>query len=425
MTTSPDTFDHEALQAMHRLSHAIVQTPRLADICAQILREAVRMIPVRSASILQYDPAVRALRVVASCGLSKSVAHTLQIPVGEGISGRVFASAKPLLVKDARQFPGASRRRRYRGNSLIAAPVAAVPLHIRGRPIGVIHMTDRRDGKAFTERDLALLQTLANQAAAYMHIWTLADEVARARRVDQEMAIARDIQQGLLPRAPMRLPGVDAAGTCLPSAKVGGDYFDLFTRRDGSVGAFIADVAGHHLGAALTMASVRSIVRAEMLYGQFPIGTVMESLNAQLYPDLARAEQFVSAIVVQYDAPSRRVGYCIAGHPPPLLLRNGRVQTLNASFGGVLGVTATDAFPAAESPLLRGDVLLLYTDGLVGVRNARGRAYGESQLQRCFAQQAGRTARQCITAIQHAVTTFAKGTPFADDVTMLALRVKK
>lgn len=424
MTNNSDPFDRAALRALHRLSHAIVQTPRLAAVCTQILREAMRVIPVRSASILQFDPAARVLRVVASVGLSAKVAREIAIPVGEGISGRVFASATPLLVKDVRRFPGASRRRRYRGNSLIAAPVAAVPLHIKGRPIGVIHMTDRRDGKPFTDRDLALLQTLANQAAAYMHIWALADEVARARRVEQEVLIARDIQQGLLPRAPLRLAGVDAAGTCLPSANVGGDYFDLFARRDGTMGAIIADVSGHHLGAALTMASVRSIVRAEMLYGQFPIAVVMEYLNAQLYADVARAEQFVSAILVQYHARTRELGYCIAGHPPPLLWRRGRVHPLCASRGGVIGVTATETFPAAEAPLHAGDLLLLYTDGLVGIRNRRGIAFGEVRLRRALATHGGKPARHCVAALQHDVLHFANGTMAADDITMLAIRVK-
>ncbi len=186
----------------------------------------------------------------------------------------------------------------------------------------------------------------------------------------------------------------------------------------------IADVAGHHLGAALTMASVRSIVRAEMLYGQYPIGTVMEYLNAQLYADLARAEQFVSAILVQYDAAARRLQYCIAGHPAPLLLRNGRLRELSSDSGGVLGLTAHDTFPAIEHPLQKNDLLFFYTDGLVGVSDRRGKNFGLARLRRLLTRASSHTARQLIAQVRADIAHFAQGHPFADDVTMMAWRIK-
>jgi serine phosphatase RsbU (regulator of sigma subunit)/anti-sigma regulatory factor (Ser/Thr protein kinase) len=417
-------FEEQALAALHRLSRAIVEAPHLEGVCQTLLQELIRIIPVGSASIMQYHADDATLRVVASIGMTREVAQRIRIPVGEGISGRVFTSSQPILIEDVRSHPEASHRRRYQSQSVMAVPVTSLALQVEGQPLGVINMTDKRDGTAFTAQDLALLKTLANQAAAYIHICQLAERVAAGQRLEQEMALAREIQQGFLPQQSMRIPGLKVAGRCLPSAKIGGDYYDFFLEPGDAPGAVIADVAGHHVGAALTMAGVRRVLHVEMGREGSSLEAVMRSLNQQLFDDLARAEQFVSAVLVRFARQTHQLEYVVAGHPSPLLWRSGAMQTLQGSAGGVLGVGREDAFPVAAQSMDPGDLLFLYTDGVTGVEDARGRAFGVERLQRTVDAHAHAGSRAVVAGVEVALRTFANTKSFADDVTMVALQVQ-
>lgn len=419
-----EDYDHQALQAMHRLSQAIVGVPNIAEVCEQILREAVRMIPVSKASIMQYDATDRTLRVIAARGIPKRIQRTARVKVGEGVSGQVFATGKPLLVEDIRELTGVPRRRRYRGHSLIAAPMTSIPLQVRGVPLGIINMTDKKDGTPFTARDLALLNTLANQAAAYMHLCSLADHVAVARETDRELSIAREIQAGLLPAGRVRMRGCEAIGFCLPSARVGGDYFDYFPQGTHGPGAVIADVAGHNVGAALTMAGLRGLLRSEMGSGHASVAQVMDVVNQQLYGDLARAEQIISAILLWYRADQQTFHYAVAGHPPPLLWssRLRRVSQLGGG-DGLMGITKDASFTSHAVAVECGDVLLLYTDGVMELADRRGRAFGLSRLKRALSAVADLPPPQMLKGLKACLMQYAGQGPYRDDVTAVMIKV--
>lgn len=423
---SDGSFEHAALAAVHRLSRAIAEAQALHRICDLLLEEAVRVIPVEHASLMQYDARAGGLRVVAARGMPAAVAQRVLVQPGEGISGRVFSERTPQLVTDARGSREATRRRRYRGHSFLVAPVAAVPLHVQGQSIGVINLTDKCDGTPFSERDLTVLTTLANQAAAYLHLCALAEAQVHAKAVERELGVARQIQESLLPAMPLRVRGVEVAGCCLPAARVGGDYFDVVCGEDGTVNVVIADVAGHNVAAALSMAAVRAVLRAELTTPGHDVATVLQRANRTLYSDLAGAEQFVSCAVLRFDPESRVVHYCVAGHPPPLWFRaaTGRVTPLPQG-GTVLGAERTLTLPVGHVPVRRGDLLFLYTDGLTGVHGARGRCFGERRLLAALRLAGKGSAVHVVRALREAVAAFAAVTPQSDDITMVALKIRE
>ncbi|MBI4237473.1 MAG: SpoIIE family protein phosphatase [Deltaproteobacteria bacterium] len=422
---SDATFEHAALAAVHRLSRAITETHDLQRICALLLEEAVRLIPVEHASLMQYDASAGGLRVVAARGMPAHVVERVLVQPGEGISGRVFSERTPQLVTDARNTREATRRRRYRGHSFLVAPVAAVPLHVRGQSLGVINLTDKCDGTPFSARDLTVLTTLANQAAAYLHLCALAEQQVQARAVERELEVARQIQQSFLPTMPLRLSGVDVGGICLPAARVGGDYFDVVRGDDGTVNVVIADVAGHNVAAALSMAAVRAVLRAELTIPGHDVATVLQRTNQALYADLARAEQFVSCAVLRFDPDSRLIHYCVAGHPPPLWCRMAATRAVPLLQGGtVLGAERTLALQVGHVPVRRGDCLFLYTDGLTGLRGARGRYFGTRRLAAAIRAAGTASASEMIRRVQHTVAQFAPRSLQQDDITMVALKIR-
>ncbi|MBI4365416.1 MAG: SpoIIE family protein phosphatase [Deltaproteobacteria bacterium] len=425
MRSRNDPFERQALRCLHRMSRAIAAAPGLHAVCDHLLAEAVRVIPVTKASIMRYDSADRALRIVAARGLAPRIARTARVRVGEGISGKVFASSRPLLVQDIRRMKGVRGRARYRGRSFIAAPMTCVPLTHGRVPVGVMNMADKRDGTPFTARDLELLTTIANHVASYLHLCNLAERVEAARHVERELEIARGIQQGLFPSRRPRMRGCAVAGACWPAARVGGDYYDVFAGRgEGPASVVVADVAGHNIGAALTMAGVRSILRAEISQPLLSAAAIATRLNALLFPDLVRAEQFVSMAIAQYHAADRSLRFCIAGHPPPLLYcaAHKTVSPL-AGSDGLLGIESAAGFREHRMQLHRGDVLVIYTDGLVQAKNARGTPFGLARLRRCMARRPRASATGLLGAIARAVRAHCGGRPWLDDVTCLILKV--
>lgn len=407
------------------MSLAIAAAPGLEAVCDRLLAEAMRVIPVTKASIMKYDPADGTLRIVAARGIPGKIVKDARVKVGEGISGRVFASSLPLLVKDVRSVAGVRPRARYRGRSLIAAPVTCMPMKVGGTPVGVINMTDRRDGVPFTERDLELLTTIANQVAAYLHLCDLAAEVESARRTERELETARQIQHQLFPSSQLRLHGLDVAGTCLTSARVGGDYYDFFPAHDGPVSAVIADVAGHNVAAALTMASLRSVLRAEAATPAASCGVVVERINRILSDDLIRAEQFISLVYLQYLHDAMTFRFCIAGHPAPLLYcaeRKAIVPLVGSD--GLIGIDAAGRFNEHHVRVHRGDVLILYTDGLPAAGNARGKAFGLARFKQAIMRSTGRTAKAIVAEVVRAIRTHVGSTTLADDVTLAVLKVR-
>jgi sigma-B regulation protein RsbU (phosphoserine phosphatase) len=244
-------INHDPLDVVHRLSCAIARADDLDHVYQIVLDEVVDVLGVEKASIMIYDKEAGGLRIAAARGMDPEVMSRAFVRVGEGISGRVFQSDEPLLVQDIQAVGMPTPYgERYKTTSLMSAPVTAVPLKMGSEPLGVINVTDKRDGTGFTDSDMLLLTTASNQVAAYLRLTKLAQEVREAERVMEELEVARSIQQRLLPEKPLELDYLDVAGKVVPAHQVGGDFFDYFLTHTRKPSFVVADVSGHNVPAA-------------------------------------------------------------------------------------------------------------------------------------------------------------------------------
>jgi serine phosphatase RsbU (regulator of sigma subunit) len=193
--------------------------------------------------------------------------------------------------------------------------------------------------------------------------------VEQQRTLDAEHALAARLQQIILPipEGPIELPGLAVALRYLPAVQdsfVGGDWYHAAEMRDGSVLLAVGDVAGHGTPAATAMAQLRHALRALAVTTTDP-GVLLSLLNVLTCDlDLEKPE-LCTAVIARYRPESRRLTWAQAGHPPPLLSRAGRTVPLDRPYGPMLGVTDDAAYTCATVDLVAGDVLLLYTDGLI------------------------------------------------------------
>jgi len=242
-------------------------------------------------------------------------------------------------------------------------------------------------------------------------------------RLLRDMELARQIQLSLLPTTPPELQGIKLAGCCVPATHVGGDYYDFYKHENGVVDLVVADVSGHSFGAALMTAEARSVLRAQM-HTFSSTGDILASLNTILFEDLDQAGLFITMFYVKYDAINHILNYSNAGHVPPLLFRQSESSCLELDAEGlIIGVRKNEVFEEKQMRLQKGDVLLLYTDGIIEAENSHGEQFGLARLCNSLRAKHEEQPQPIIDAILMEVAAFIGSTVMDDDVTMIVMKV--
>jgi phosphoserine phosphatase RsbU/P len=312
---------------------------------------------------------------------------------------------------------------------------AHIPIASEGAPpVGILSVFSRSIVGLFTEQFVELLESLAGQLAQAVRI--VEEREARERetrqkeaallenaRVTRDLELAKSIQLSLLPESAPRLPGACIACRCTPATHVGGDYYDFFTKGEGLVDMIVADVSGHSVGAALIMVETRSVLRAQM---QSPrsAGEILGVLNHLLYEDLSRAELFITMFCGKYDGASRTLSYANAGHTRPLLFRGAAWQELDAD-GLILGVEPEVLFEEKAMQLEPGDLLFMYTDGIIEAERGTGDQFGVARLTGLLSSLLEAEPESIIESVLEAVISFAAPLPLQDDISMVVMKVSK
>lgn len=413
----------EPLEVLHRLSRAIARAAKLDEIYQLILEEAATAVGVERASIMKYDPVRSVLCVVAARGIDPDVWHAIEVPVGVGVSGKVFQMGEPLLIKDLRLDSRGQGGGQYKTHSFMTAPVTSFPMQIGKFPLGVINMTDKKDGTSFTEQDLKLLTTIADQVAAYLHVSDLLEQLKIAEKAKQQLEIARMIQEKLLPRKAPKIAGADLAGRLISAERVGADYYDFLPGpKNKTVGLAVADVSGHDVGGALLASAFRTCLKAESQEKHSP-DSLVEAINATLFEDLFQAEQFISMVYAVYQPATRVLRYSNAGHNPPLLW-HAKAKESEWLFTGdsLLGIEPIYRYHEKKKKLQKGDTVVLYTDGLTEAEGSGGKRFGTAGLEECLHRAAHGSAQEILEILFSSWKKFTAGIPPKDDVTVVVLK---
>jgi serine phosphatase RsbU (regulator of sigma subunit)/anti-sigma regulatory factor (Ser/Thr protein kinase) len=256
-----------------------------------------------------------------------------------------------------------------------------IPLVSQGELVGLLNLGPRLSEQDYSSDDQGLLNTLATQAAPALRVAQLVREqqaAAREReRMEQELRVARLIQQTLLPKELPQLGGWHVAAYYQPARAVGGDFYDFLYHDDGRIGLVIGDVTDKGVPAALVMATTRSILRTAAQGGVSP-GMVLERANELLCPDIP-PKMFVTCLYALVDPSTGHLQYANAGHDLPYLRHRDTVEELRAT-GMPLGLMPGMRYEEKEAMLAPGDSLLLYSDGLVEAHNPTREMFGFPRL---------------------------------------------
>ncbi|GAB4534609.1 MAG: hypothetical protein Kow0063_17900 [Anaerolineae bacterium] len=313
------------------------------------------------------------------------------------------------------------------GDGASLGPVVCVPLKRQEQVAGVVLLERGAGQPDFTASDEKLLTALAGQAAIALETARLHQEQIARQRLEEELAVGRQIQLSLLPERPPVVPGWEFAAAYRPAWQVGGDLYDFLewpgeTHR---LGLLIADVTGKGVPAALFMAFSRTIMRSEGISGQgCGPATALKRANSALMRDIRPESMlFLSAFYATLDTRNGRLAYANGGHNWPLWLRadTGEIQPLDGR-GIVLGAFGDIEIEEQEIEMAPGDLVIFYTDGLTEARDADARLFEEERLRATLMAEPGISAEQMVERIVKAVDAFTGETPQADDLTLLVVR---
>ena len=283
---------------------------------------------------------------------------------------------------------------------------------------GVLYMDSRVRNADLSSGGRELLTTLALEASTVLENARLLEQQWARKRLEEELRIARQIQQSLLPR---ELPGQGwfrAAATSIPSLQVGGDYVDIRSVSETCWAAMIADVSGKGVGAALLASLLQGMFVASP-YTRLTIEDMVTRVNRYLLERTA-GEQYATAFYCTLEADGA-LRWINAGHPPVLVLgADGKLKHLSAN-GTPLGMFPEAVYTVMESRLVPGDKLVLYTDGVLDSENGQHATFGLRRLRATLAPNAGATCQELLAAILRVLHEFTDGGAAADDVTLAVI----
>jgi sigma-B regulation protein RsbU (phosphoserine phosphatase) len=409
--------------ALLEFSNQLLSRSQPRDLMDYVAREVLRLLHVDAVALVTPDDSGAALTFKAAAGWRNDpVALEVTIRDSEfNVLGQTMRSQQRFLAEDVEvhviplyelewlQGEG------FRG-------YAVVPLLIEGHAIGAL-MLNTRQPRLLSEDELRFLRLMANQAAIAVDGLRLRQEEVQRQRMQEELAVGRQIQLSMLPKACPIIPGWQIVALYQAARMVGGDFYDFFElpgapRR---VGMLVADVADKGVPAALFMALSRTVIRTTALSGR---GAAAALLRAnQLILNDSQSDLFLSAFYAILEPETGRLLYANAGHNRPLWYRaaTGTVQELRAR-GIILGVFEGITIEERRIVVEPDDVLLFYTDGIPEALNAEERMLGMQRLVDVLKRNAHRNAQAITDAIVAAYNEFTDHTEQSDDVTFFVVK---
>ncbi|CAN5562097.1 hypothetical protein BH23BAC4_BH23BAC4_09730 [soil metagenome] len=296
----------------------------------------------------------------------------------------------------------------------------AVPIRIRGEMQAVILLGPRGTGLPYSDGDVAFLSALGTLAVSAIENADLVKSLIAKERLEQEMRMARQIQERLLPSALPTVEGIELSVLAVPSREVAGDYYDAEQLADGQLLLAVADVSGKGAPASLLMANLQACFRFLRPEAGADIDLAqISSRITRVITANTNAASFITCWWGLYDPATRRLRYVNAGHNPPVVARaDGTIETLNEG-GLLLGVLSEARYDEGALDLAPGDVLAVYSDGLTEALDAAGEEYGEDRFYELLGSMRTCNAGHIVDGVRKDVQRYSGSTTFGDDLTLL------
>lgn len=409
------------LKSLIEVSALISSTFDLPTLTRLIMEIAKKVIKAEAATLMLLDEKTGYLSWDIALGKKEGeIKKIRQLKLGEGIAGWVAQKGEPIIIRDCQHDPrwlkDVDRTTGFKTRSILC-----VPLKFKDKVIGILEAINKISAPTFTRGDSELFMAYAGQAAVAIENARLHKELLEKEKVEQELLLARRIQQSFLPSTYPRIPGFKLSAYNIPARHVGGDFYDFILLPPGKLAFFIGDVSGKGVPAALYMARTMHDFHFLSLRYEEP-AKVLSGLN-QLLLERPTSGLFITGLYALLDVKHKKISFANAGHPPPLLYRSRRGEAVSQGSSPPLGITNEIKFKAHELSLQKNDLFILYTDGLSESLSPQGEQLGAEGFLKLIPAYAHLPVEKFIQGIIKELNIFTAGSPPRDDLTLLALKV--
>jgi sigma-B regulation protein RsbU (phosphoserine phosphatase) len=296
-----------------------------------------------------------------------------------------------------------------------------VPMQLQGKTRGLILLGSRAGERDYLDSDIEFIYSVGNLAIISLENKRLFEEALEKQKLEEELLIARDIQQNLLPQKIPQFENFEIAALNVSSKQVGGDYYDVIPLDDNNFVVAIAEVSGKGVPASLMMANIQAFLQV-ICKQDLQIDDATALINDLVTANTTEG-RFITFFWGVVNRKRKSLKYVNAGHNPPLLLRNNTVKKMDKG-GIILGVMKTmEPYIFEEVDLQKDDVLVLFTDGVSEAMNNGGEEFGEDRLEETAETLKKNTAEEILVGIKEEVQNFSEGNAQSDDITMIILKV--
>jgi serine phosphatase RsbU (regulator of sigma subunit) len=400
-------------ETLLEVEKSLSSTLNLNELLEIILDSLRKVVDYDAAAIFLIDEKKQEIEHIKARGFDQAIEPDLQLKIGEGLAGWAAKTQKSLIVGDV------GKDSRYVEARVETCSEMVVPIMSQNRIIGVFNLENDKP-EAYQEDDLKLLEAFASLAAISLERARQHEQILETRRLEEELSIAKRIQQSFLPRKRPQLAGFDISGINIPSEEVGGDYYDFISIIDNQLGIAIGDVAGKGIPAAFIMASFRASLIAE-IRNNYAIRSIMFKVNNLLF-ESTDPEIYVTAVYGVLDTKNRIFTFANAGHNAPILRRTSGEMKYLIEGGVALGTFQNSVYE--ERPLLfnKGEVMVFYTDGVTEAKNDKEEEFGTKRLKQVIEDSHRLTATQIQENICKGVEEFTGHSHPADDLTIMVIK---
>ncbi len=394
---------------LQRVAHRINSILDLNVLLEEVVNDVALTFGYSRSGVLLKDESSNDLVIAAVHGWTVNY-HTKgdRFKIGEyGITGHVGETGQTYYAPDVTVDPY------YQISEESTRSELDIPLKVRGRLIGVFNF-QHHEVDAFPTDRIQLLEALAGHVAtAIENAQLFQRERQEKERMAKELDEAQKVQLSLFPDRSPELPAFEVTGLCLPCREVGGDWYDYIPLPDGRLAVVIADVSGKGLGAALLMASTRSMLRLFAEQKMRP-GNVLGQLNRVLVKDFPKSK-FVTMIYAVIDPTTRSIFFANAGHLPPLFADSAGSRFLEIDSGLPLGIQEV-TFAEYQIIMSAGSRLLLYSDGVSEAMNSLHEEYGTTRIRDHM-----KSSSASVRSLLKDVRAFSGDYPALDDKTLVMI----
>ena len=387
-----------------------------------IIESTKGMVEAEASSLFLLSDGGKNLELTIPTGPATAEVSGKKITSDHGISGWVVQHQQPVLITDVQSDS------RFQGE-LLSNPnfqsrnMICVPLNNnQGKTIGVLQAINIKED-FLNEEMLGLFQTLANQAATALENVHVKQQQLAAELVNKELEVATEIQARFFPQQTPNLEGYEVAGCSIPAKDVGGDYYDFIPNPEpGQYGFVVADVTGKGVPASLLMATMRATLRANIQNNPNDIVQALRQVNGDIYRD-SPVDKFITSIYCNLDYHRHEIGYVNSGHNPPYIVRTNDHRIEELDQGGVmLGIMEEIDLPKATLSIGKGDILMLFSDGVTEATNPSGELFSEERFERWLLDHNQLSAEEMKDALLDTLRDYANGSPQSDDITFIIVK---